>query len=150
MYHLGSGVNAAATTLVAFDKAHGVQTQAYSTLVSAHLITSQADTVHSAHFTAPFHSAYSYSVRAHALSRCLLSVVSSFLLIFKRLPNSNPETINCCGCRNSLKSDTVSALCPLAALAALLDRVYFLILPLGTPHYHTFVTKCPCSFSVAV
>jgi len=32
MYHLGSGVNAAATTLVAFDKAHGVQTQAYSTL----------------------------------------------------------------------------------------------------------------------
>ena len=139
MYHLGSGVNAAATTLVAFDKAHGVQTQAYSTLVSARLVTSQADTVHSAHFTPPFHSAYSYSVRAHALPRCLLSAVSSFLFISKPLPNFNPETINCYGCRNFFKSDTVSALCPLATLAALLDRVYFLM-PLGTPRYHTFVT----------
>jgi len=32
MYHLGSGQNAGAASLVAYDKAHGIATQAYSTL----------------------------------------------------------------------------------------------------------------------
>ena len=72
------------------------------------------------------------SLSCHQLPSNLLS--PSPTVVHPLLPVTvfNPQTINCYGCRNSRKSDTV---CPLAALV---DRVNFLM-PSGIRRHHTFV-----------